>query len=243
MSDRMLPAGQSLNLEVTTPSLPEPVRRLIENNSGTLDADGDWSAWSRPTMVTPELKTRLPGAREVLERGLAPASREFIMAHLARLAAHYPSNAPAKGWEMRLADMAGDLGHLPPDIVIEAIRRYRTDGANEFFPKSGGLLKIANPLWEKRKTDRARIDFLLRLPASNYAVRTENTPEERAELSRKFKALREANEMKAAGAWEPVETLVDRVLNRSPAADVVEPVSAPEPQTGVGADDLDLSPS
>ena len=94
-----------------------------------------------------------------LKAALWGAGPEYVAHALLRLQAHYwrPDFTPAQAREL-YADFIDDLGHIPPDILDDAIATYRRDPEARFFPRPGQLLAIAEPLLAKRRRAASRIE-------------------------------------------------------------------------------------
>ena len=103
-----------------------------------------------------------------LEIGLAPATWEQAMTHLAMLQACYPSSQSQADMKAKLAIFYEDLRHLTEIELREACRLYRTNGENRFMATSGHLLELAGEVKrraayldtdERGWIDRLRIFF------------------------------------------------------------------------------------
>lgn len=72
-----------------------------------------------------------------IEARLAPASREEVIAHVGRLAAHDTRERPASEWRMVFEDFAEDLAEFSGAHVRQAVTEHRR--TNKWFPKVSEL--------------------------------------------------------------------------------------------------------
>lgn len=116
---------------------------------------------------------------QALKQALWASGPEYVATSLLRLQAHYwrPDFTQAQAREL-YADYIEDLAELPPDLLDEAIRRYRRDPSAKFFPRSGDLLGLINVDWQTRR--RAVIN--LEMPDIARSDHRERTPEEIARV-------------------------------------------------------------
>lgn len=143
-----------------------------------------WQKRVASLVGNPELpKTR--AAREKLlqdlKQAMLPAGAEFVAMVLMRLQAHYwrPDFSPAQAKAL-YADFFEDLAHLPPDILEDAIRIYRRDPDEAYFPHPGALLGRAAPLIEERRRAISRLGRALKESAREAELT--RTPEEIARV-------------------------------------------------------------
>jgi hypothetical protein len=153
----------------STPHVPEALQPFVDGHNYGFDSSGYMRReWWYPSTVPLFVKEQLPTLIADHAQGLQPATPEFIVLELTRLAAHYPQNRTALQWQFVYEDMLDDLADTPPDIMRQAIREHRRTSV--FFPKTSELLAIIEPLMGKRTWNLKRMQDLLALP----------TPEEKA---------------------------------------------------------------
>lgn len=62
---------------------------------------------------------------------------------------------------VRFAEDAEDLSEYPPDVLEEAVRRYRRDPENRFYPHSGQLRAICESIVSPIRRDLKTIQRLI----------------------------------------------------------------------------------
>lgn len=79
-----------------------------------------------------------------------------MMALFVRISAHFyrPDLTPSQAQAL-VEDMADDLGNYPLAEVETAVRRYRAEAENRFFPRSGQIIKIIEQARVERRIDGA----------------------------------------------------------------------------------------
>ena len=182
--------------QVSIVSLPPVVRRLLENNQGAGDdAASSLTEW-KSTAVDEVTAAIVRGAANACQQSLRPAPREFIIANLTRLSAHFWREAGETQWQIRFEDYTVDLSAMPTDIFLEGIAAYRRKG--KFWPKVSELLIEMSPLLDDRKTKLWRLEQILekyegkkQAPAPNVPKRYEEmTPEDRAQFDAMMQGLK-----------------------------------------------------
>ena len=123
-----------------------------------------------------------------LKAALWGAGPEYVATALLRLQAHYwrPDFTPAQAKEL-YADFMDDLGHIPPDILDDAIAQYRRNPKSEWFPKPSQLLAIAEPLLAERRRAASRIENALH--PKERPAHPQRTPEEKARIDNLVKQV------------------------------------------------------
>ncbi len=129
-----------------------------------------------------------------LENSLVPASGDFILASLKRLAAHYwTGDGDAATWAVRLADYQTDLAGFPADVIDEGVRECRR--IHDYWPKISQLLKAMRPIKARRELTVWRLKKL----AATKSPKPYSPPsdEQRERISRGLKEIR--RQAQAAG--------------------------------------------
>lgn len=215
--------------------LPKKVLSLIEDNGPTMfPADGApsyRSGWSVPETIPTGLADQLPGFLRTAEAMLVPASVEMISTELAQLAIHFwQPERPQTHYKRLAADYLEDLADMPPDILVEGIRRWRQTG--EWWPKISQLLAIMNPMLEQRRREAARLRQLVAVqkakaeagdkPAKTGRSYEDLTPEERAAHDAR---MAETLATLGAGGPKPLAEAIKRVTDVPPLpADDASPI-------------------
>lgn len=141
-----------------TPSERERVERLV----WTQDQGKGWVTREINSSDLPYLRM----AAESFEARQAPASREIIVALLARLANHFRSERPGDAWQMLFEDYAADLDGISDAHLREVIASHRKE--RNWFPKIAELTERWNALRhrEAEQFRRARVLMGLEQPKS-----------------------------------------------------------------------------
>jgi len=158
--------------------------------------------WHSPESVPADVRDALPALIEQHRAALVPAPRNFLVTHMARLAAHFPMTRSEAEWKMLFEDYCEDLAEIPPDILVEAIRAYRRKG--KFFPKVAELLEEAAPLLSKRRAYVRRMEKLMRLPTPEEKAAAEEAENERREAEWREK-VRTTPHLRVFERWRHVE--------------------------------------
>lgn len=88
-----------------------------------------------------------------------PQKRAATILMLARLSSHYYRPDFSQGQATLLVeDMADDLSEFTFAEIENAIRDYRRDNANKFYPRSGDLIALIQGKRKARATDAAQGD-------------------------------------------------------------------------------------
>lgn len=72
-----------------------------------------------------------------------PASEREVVGLLEALFQHYPSRVMSGGQAQIWRDWIEDVGHLPPDVLADACRKWRR-ADNRFSPSPGQLLALVD---------------------------------------------------------------------------------------------------
>lgn len=107
-------------------------------------------------------------AISTLEQLLLPSEPKQILTSLAKLRLHY-ATAQMTEAENRLMihDYINDLSIYPIDIIEQSCVDYRRDAQNQFYPKIGQLIKIANQYFYMRKWKLQKLKALIEV-SNNY---------------------------------------------------------------------------
>jgi hypothetical protein len=105
---------------------------------------------------------------KTVEALLLPANPRQILTSLAKLRLHY-ATAQMTEAENRLMihDYINDLSTYPIDIIEQSCVDYRRDAQNQFYPKIGQLIKIANQYFCMRKWKIQKLKALIEV-SNNY---------------------------------------------------------------------------
>ena len=147
-------------------------------------------AW-RPPAVVPS-RTALLSLQASLQAALQPTSREWIIANLTRLAAHFWGEASEAQWHIRFRDYAADLAEYPADILEATFGEMRQ--SSKWWPKLAEIIAVARPALEARKRQVVRLERMAappsRQPSEARGQRwTEMTAEQRSEFDRRIAGL------------------------------------------------------
>lgn len=97
-----------------------------------------------------------------LQAALRPAGAEYVAKALMKLQVLYwrPDFSPAEA-KAFYAIHIEDLSDVPPDILDDAIREYRTDPDSRFFPHPGAIRGRARPKLAERRCAIDRLKYAL----------------------------------------------------------------------------------
>ena len=133
--------------------LPEPPQCLTAT-----EVAGEGRLWQARPMPTDQ-REQVLATRDALRERLVAARRGAVIAHLARLSAHYARERSAEQWQIVFEDYAEDLSEFPEVYVRNAIARWRQ--SNPFWPRAAELRGLMLREWHRDQELLRRAEVLL----------------------------------------------------------------------------------
>lgn len=148
--------------------------------------------WRCPRLPESVSRESVEAAAAEWRASLRPAGRAAVVDVLTRLAMHFwTADRPEHHFEPLIEDYAGDLAHLPADVLHEVAVTWRR--TQKWFPKIAELLAMAEPEIERRREMLRRLEQLAvsPRPEKRIAAEPEQTLRRWSDLTDEEKARHE----------------------------------------------------